>query len=36
MGETAMPGVIEIILRTFTAFILLWLFVMLLGKQTIA
>lgn len=31
-----MQGVIEVILRTFTAFILLWLFVMVLGKQTIA
>ncbi|MBU8918492.1 DUF421 domain-containing protein [Bacillus sp. FJAT-29953] len=31
-----MQGAIEVILRTFTAFILLWLFVMVLGKQTIA
>jgi uncharacterized membrane protein YcaP (DUF421 family) len=30
-----MSGSIEIILRTFTAFILLWVFVQLLGKQTI-
>src|SRR3954452_17099081 len=29
-----MSGSIEIILRTFTAFILLWIFVQLLGKQT--
>jgi uncharacterized membrane protein YcaP (DUF421 family) len=31
-----MSGSIEIIFRTFTAFILLWVFVQLLGKQTIA
>ena len=31
-----MPGSVEIIFRTFTAFILLWVFVHLLGKQTIA
>ncbi|SNT55104.1 Uncharacterized membrane protein YcaP, DUF421 family [Bacillus sp. OK838] len=31
-----MPGSVEIIYRTFTAFILLWVFVHLLGKQTIA
>ena len=31
-----MSGSIEIIIRTFTAFILLWVFVQLLGKQTIA
>ena len=31
-----MSGSIEIIFRTFTAFILLWIFVQLLGKQTIA
>jgi uncharacterized membrane protein YcaP (DUF421 family) len=31
-----MPGSVEIILRTFTSFILLWVFVQLLGKQTIA
>lgn len=31
-----MPGSVEIIFRTFTAFILLWVFVQLLGKQTIA
>ncbi|MFL6555379.1 MAG: DUF421 domain-containing protein [Bacillus sp. (in: firmicutes)] len=31
-----MPGLVEIILRTFTSFILLWVFVQLLGKQTIA
>jgi uncharacterized membrane protein YcaP (DUF421 family) len=30
-----MSGSIEIIFRTFTAFILLWVFVQLLGKQTI-
>lgn len=36
MGETAMPGSIEIIIRTITAFILLWVFILLLGKQTIA
>jgi uncharacterized membrane protein YcaP (DUF421 family) len=30
-----MPGTLEIIFRTFTAFILLWGFVQLLGKQTI-
>src|SRR3954468_10223979 len=31
-----MSGSVEIIFRTFTAFILLWVFVLLLGKQTIA
>ncbi|WP_394236175.1 DUF421 domain-containing protein [Niallia oryzisoli] len=31
-----MPGSVEIIFRTFTAFILLWIFVQLLGKQTIS
>lgn len=31
-----MVGSVEIIFRTFTAFILLWVFVQLLGKQTIA
>ena len=31
-----MSGTVEIIFRTFTAFILLWIFVQLLGKQTIA
>ena len=31
-----MSGSVEIIFRTFTAFILLWVFVHLLGKQTIA
>ncbi|CAH0208142.1 hypothetical protein SRABI96_02101 [Peribacillus sp. Bi96] len=31
-----MAGSVEIIFRTFTSFILLWLFVQLLGKQTIA
>ncbi|MGE7760989.1 DUF421 domain-containing protein [Peribacillus sp. NPDC097895] len=31
-----MSGFIEIIFRTFTSFILLWVFVQLLGKQTIA
>jgi uncharacterized membrane protein YcaP (DUF421 family) len=31
-----MSGSVEIILRTFTAFILLWIFVQLLGKQTIS
>jgi uncharacterized membrane protein YcaP (DUF421 family) len=31
-----MPGSVEIITRTFTAFILLWIFVQLLGKQTIS
>ena len=31
-----MSGSVEIIFRTFTAFILLWVFVQLLGKQTIA
>src|SRR4051812_17499893 len=31
-----MPEVIEIIFRTITAFILLWIFVQLLGKQTIS
>jgi uncharacterized membrane protein YcaP (DUF421 family) len=35
-GEKWMPGYIEIIVRTFTAFILLWVFVHQLGKQTIA
>jgi uncharacterized membrane protein YcaP (DUF421 family) len=35
-GETAMAESVEIIFRTFTSFILLWLFVLLLGKQTIA
>src|SRR3954462_5063279 len=35
-GETTMLESIEIIFRTFTAFILLWVFVQLLGKQTIA
>jgi len=31
-----MSGSVEIIFRTFTAFILLWIFVQLLGKQTIS
>ena len=31
-----MPGFVEIIIRTFIAFILLWVFVHQLGKQTIA
>jgi uncharacterized membrane protein YcaP (DUF421 family) len=31
-----MPGYVEIIMRTFISFILLWVFVLLLGKQTIA
>jgi uncharacterized membrane protein YcaP (DUF421 family) len=31
-----MTGSVEIIIRTITAFILLWVFVQLLGKQTIA
>lgn len=31
-----MSGSVEIIFRTFTAFILLWVFVQVLGKQTIA
>ncbi|NYE07174.1 uncharacterized membrane protein YcaP (DUF421 family) [Bacillus niacini] len=31
-----MLGSVEIIFRTFTSFILLWIFVQLLGKQTIA
>ena len=31
-----MPGSVGIITRTFTAFILLWIFVQLLGKQTIS
>jgi uncharacterized membrane protein YcaP (DUF421 family) len=31
-----MPVFVEVIFRTFTAFILLWVFVQLLGKQTIA
>ncbi|WP_338473031.1 DUF421 domain-containing protein [Niallia sp. XMNu-256] len=31
-----MPGSIEIIIRTLTAFILLWIFVQFLGKQTIS
>lgn len=31
-----MPGSVEIIFRTFTSFILLWIFVHLLGKQTIS
>lgn len=31
-----MPESVEIIIRTFTAFILLWVFVLVLGKQTIA
>ena len=31
-----MSGSVEIIFRTFTAFILLWVFVQLLGKQTIS
>jgi uncharacterized membrane protein YcaP (DUF421 family) len=31
-----MPGFVEIIFRTFTAFLLLWVFVYQLGKQTIA
>ena len=31
-----MPGFVEIIFRTFTAFVLLWVFVHQLGKQTIA
>ncbi|MDQ0199178.1 DUF421 domain-containing protein [Neobacillus ginsengisoli] len=31
-----MPDSVEIIFRTFTAFLLLWIFVLLLGKQTIA
>ncbi|MEH7247889.1 DUF421 domain-containing protein, partial [Neobacillus niacini] len=31
-----MSGSVEIIIRTLTAFILLWVFVQLLGKQTIA
>ncbi|MEH7494732.1 DUF421 domain-containing protein, partial [Neobacillus niacini] len=35
-GETTMLESVEIIFRTFTAFILLWVFVLLLGKQTIA
>jgi uncharacterized membrane protein YcaP (DUF421 family) len=35
-GETTMLESVEIIFRTFTAFILLWVFVQLLGKQTIA
>jgi uncharacterized membrane protein YcaP (DUF421 family) len=30
-----MPGSVEIILRTLTAFVLLWVFVHMLGKQTI-
>lgn len=30
-----MPGSLEIILRTFTAFIILWVFIHILGKQTI-
>src|SRR4051795_4205106 len=29
-----MPGFLEIILRTFTSFIILWVFVHLLGRQT--
>nr|MDP5197118.1 DUF421 domain-containing protein [Neobacillus sp. 179.-C4.2 HS] len=35
-GETSMLESVEIIFRTFTSFILLWIFVQLLGKQTIA
>jgi uncharacterized membrane protein YcaP (DUF421 family) len=35
-GEKWMPGSVEIILRTLTAFILLWIFVHQLGKQVIA
>lgn len=36
LGRKMMPGFVEIILRTFTAFILLWVFVHQLGKQMIA
>jgi uncharacterized membrane protein YcaP (DUF421 family) len=35
-GEESMLESVEIIFRTFTSFILLWIFVQLLGKQTIA
>jgi uncharacterized membrane protein YcaP (DUF421 family) len=35
-GEVVMPGSVEIIFRTITAFIILWVFVHLLGKQTIS
>lgn len=35
-GEPAMHGSMDVIIRTLTSFILLWIFVLVLGKQTIA
>jgi uncharacterized membrane protein YcaP (DUF421 family) len=35
-GEPTMHGSMDIIIRTLTSFILLWVFVQMLGKQTIA
>jgi uncharacterized membrane protein YcaP (DUF421 family) len=35
MERKQMPDILEVIIRTVTAFLLLWLFIQILGKQTI-